>query len=114
MSQNAFAETTSQDGLTANNSVNSFNEILSGMGPIFIIIIIFYFLLIRPQQKKMRTHQGMVQNLKKGDQVVTAGGILAKIVKVDDKSDIIAAEIAKDIKVEIKRHTISEVINNKK
>ena len=114
MSQNSTLETVTQQVSAQENPVNSFSEILSSMGPIIIIILIFYFLLIRPQQKKMRAHQEMIQNLKKGDQVWTAGGVLAKVVKVDNKADTVKLEIAKDVQVEAKKHTISEVLNTKK
>ena len=55
---------------------------LGGLIPFILIFVIFYFLLIRPQQKKVKEHKNMVQNLKRGDSIVTAGGIVGKIVKV--------------------------------
>ena len=79
----------------------------SGIGqfiPLILIFIIFYFFLIRPQQKKVKEHKIMVQNLKRGDQVVTSGGIIGTVERVmdNDKAEII---ISDNVKVEIIRST---------
>ena len=79
----------------------------SGIGqfiPLILIFIIFYFFLIRPQQKKVKEHKIMVQNLKRGDQVVTSGGIIGTVerVKDNDKAEIM---ISDNVKVEIIRST---------
>lgn len=78
--------------------------------PLILIFVIFYFLLIRPQQKKAREHAAMVQALRRGDQVLTAGGIVAKVTKVGEGEEI-EAEIAKDVKVKIDRRTVSAVLS---
>jgi preprotein translocase subunit YajC len=79
----------------------------SGIGqfiPLILIFIIFYFFLIRPQQKKVKEHKIMVQNLKRGDKVVTSGGIVGTVERVmeNDKAEI---EIAENVKVEIVKST---------
>ena len=79
----------------------------SGIGqfiPLILIFIIFYFFLIRPQQKKVKEHKLMVQNLKRGDKVITSGGIIATVERVmeNDRAEI---EIAENVKVEIVRST---------
>ena len=79
----------------------------SGIGqfiPLILIFVIFYFFLIRPQQKKVKEHKQMVENLKRGDQVVTSGGIIGTIERVmeNDKAEVI---IGNDTKVEIVRST---------
>ena len=79
----------------------------SGIGqfiPLILIFVIFYFFLIRPQQKKVKEHKLMVENLKRGDQVVTSGGILGTVERVmeNDRAEII---IGDDTKVEIVRST---------
>ena len=79
----------------------------SGIGqfiPLILIFVIFYFFLIRPQQKKAKDHKLMVQNLKRGDQVVTSGGIIGTVERVmdNDKAEIM---ISDNIKVEIIRST---------
>ena len=79
--------------------------------PLFVALIaIFYFFLIRPQQKKVKEHQAMVAALRRGDQIVTQGGLIAKVVKVKDDNEI-EAEIADGVKVRIVRSTIVQVLN---
>ena len=78
--------------------------------PIILIFVIMYFLLIRPQQKKIKEHKNMVDNLRKGDQVLTQGGILGKITKVKEGEEI-EVELAKDVKVSIIRSTIVNVLS---
>ena len=79
----------------------------SGIGqfiPLILIFVIFYFFLIRPQQKKVKEHKIMVANLKRGDKVVTSGGIVGTVERVmeDDKAEI---EISENVKVEIVKST---------
>lgn len=78
--------------------------------PIILIFVIMYFLLIRPQQKKIKEHKNMVDNLRRGDQVLTQGGILGKITKVKEGEEI-EVELAKDVKVSIIRSTIVNVLS---
>jgi preprotein translocase subunit YajC len=70
-----------------------------------LIIGIFYLLVFRPQQKKMKEHQSMVNNLAKGDEVVTAGGLIGKVTKVKADSNEIEVELAKDIRVNVVQAT---------
>ena len=78
--------------------------------PIILIFVIMYFLLIRPQQKKIKEHKNMVDNLRRGDQVLTQGGIIGKITKVKEGEEI-EVELAKDIKVSVIRSTIVNVLS---
>ena len=78
--------------------------------PIILIFVIMYFLLIRPQQKKIKEHKNMVDNLRRGDQVLTQGGILGKITKVKEGEEI-EVELAKDVKVAVIRSTIVNVFS---
>jgi preprotein translocase subunit YajC len=75
--------------------------------PFALIFIVFYFLIIRPQQRRLKAHQEMIANLKKGDVVVTSGGIIGKVRSVVD--DEARLEIATNVEVRVLRHTISEV-----
>ena len=84
--------------------------VIMQMLPLILIFVVFYFLLIRPQQKKMKDHREMLGQLKRGDRVVTAGGIVATITKVKDGSDEIEAEIAPNVKVMVGRGTIGSVL----
>ena len=87
------------------------NEAFVSFLPLILIFVIFYFLLIRPQQKKMKEHKKMVDNLKRGDDIVTAGGVFAKVSRVIDENKI-EAEISNNVKVVISKPTITSVINN--
>ncbi|MWD29465.1 preprotein translocase subunit YajC [Aquicoccus sp. SCR17] len=78
--------------------------------PLILIFAIMYFLLIRPQQKKMKDHQAMVKALRRGDQVVTQGGIIGKVSKVKDDGEL-DVEIAEGVKVRVVQSTISQVIS---
>ena len=74
-----------------------------------LIIGIFYMLVFRPQQKKMKEHQNMVSNLAKGDEVVTAGGLIGKVTKIKADSNEVEVELAKDVRVNVVQATISDV-----
>ncbi|MFN2324180.1 MAG: preprotein translocase subunit YajC [Trueperaceae bacterium] len=76
--------------------------------PLILIFVIMYFLLIRPQQKKVKEHKAMVEALRRGDQVVTQGGLIGKVSKVKD-SDEIEVELADGIRVRVVRSTIAQV-----
>ena len=79
----------------------------SGIGqfiPLILIFVIFYFFLIRPQQKKVKEHKLMVENLKRGDQIVTSGGIVGTIERVMD-NDRAEISISDEVKVEVIRST---------
>jgi preprotein translocase subunit YajC len=78
--------------------------------PIILIFVIFYFLLIRPQQKRMKEHRAMVDALRRGDEVITSGGIVGKVSKVQDDGKI-EVEIAEGVKVKVIKHTITQVLN---
>ena len=78
--------------------------------PIILIFVIMYFLLIRPQQKKIKEHKNMVDNLRRGDQVLTQGGIVGKIRKIKQGEEI-EVELAKDVKVSVIRSTIVNVLS---
>ncbi len=79
----------------------------SGIGqflPLILIFVIFYFFLIRPQQKKVKEHKAMVEGLKRGDKVITSGGIIGTVERIID-NDKAEVEIAENIKVEIVKAT---------
>ncbi|KXF92205.1 preprotein translocase subunit YajC [Phaeobacter inhibens] len=78
--------------------------------PLILIFGIMYFLLIRPQQKKLKTHQAMVEALRRGDQVVTQGGIIGKVAKVKEDGEI-EVEIAEGVKIRVIKSTIAQVLN---
>ena len=75
--------------------------------PLILILGVFWFLIIRPQQKKQKEHQRMVESLRKGDKIVTNGGIFGTIVKVGD--DRLTIEIANKIQIQLERHQVSRM-----
>jgi preprotein translocase subunit YajC len=83
----------------------------SGLIPMVLIFAIMYFLMIRPQQKKMKEHKALVEALRRGDQVVTQGGIIGKISRVKDGENEVEVEIAEGVRVRIARHAITNVIS---
>ena len=87
---------------------------LQGLLPFILIFIIFYFLLIRPQQKRVKQHKLMVESLKRGNKVLTAGGILGVVTKAIDGSETVSVEISSGVTVELARQMISEVRGEEK
>jgi len=80
--------------------------------PLILIFVIFYFFLIRPQQKKVKEHKIMVENLKRGDQVITSGGIIGTVERVME-NDKLEIQISESVKVEIVKSTgIQGLLNN--
>lgn len=78
--------------------------------PLVLIFVVFYFLLIRPQQKKMKVHREMIGALKRGDRVLTSGGIIGTVVKEEGETELLV-EIAKDVRVRVARGMISDLLN---
>ncbi|MEY8831123.1 preprotein translocase subunit YajC [Sedimentitalea sp. XS_ASV28] len=78
--------------------------------PLILIFAIMYFLLIRPQQKKVKQHQAMVEAVRRGDQIITQGGLIGKVVKVKDDNEV-EVELAENVKVRVVKSTIANVIS---
>ncbi len=85
----------------------AFDYLNSLLIPTMLIIGIMYFLMIRPQQKRLKEHQAMIAALRRGDTIVTSGGIIGKVAKVEDQE--LQVEIAEGVKIKILRSTVSEV-----
>jgi preprotein translocase subunit YajC len=81
---------------------------LQSLIPLILLFGIFYFLIIRPQQQKMKAHQAMVSAVKRGDIVVTAGGLIGKVAKVKDDGEVMV-EIADNVQVRVLKSTLTEV-----
>jgi len=87
----------------------NFNDpLISTMVPLILLFGIFYFLLIRPQQQRIKAHQQLVESVKRGDTVVTAGGLVGKVAKVKDDGEVMV-EIADNVQVRVLKSTLSEV-----
>jgi preprotein translocase subunit YajC len=77
--------------------------------PFVLIFVIMYFLILRPQQRRVKEHQNMVKNVRRDDTVVTTGGIVGRVTKVADEASEIEVEIAPNVRVKVVRAMISEV-----
>ena len=78
------------------------------LGMMLLMVVLFYFMLIRPQQKKQKEHQAMLSKLAAGDEVVTAGGILGRIVEVGD--NFITIEIADNVRIKVQRYQVTTLV----
>ncbi|MBU2890862.1 MULTISPECIES: preprotein translocase subunit YajC [Celeribacter] len=78
--------------------------------PLILIFAIMYFLMIRPQQKKMKEHRAMIEAVRRGDEVVTAGGIMGKVAKVREDG-FVDVEIADGVKVKVQKATLASVVS---
>jgi len=83
-------------------------EFLFGIAPWILIFLIFYFLMIRPQQKRVKEHQANIASVKKGDEVITGGGLRGKATRVTD--DEVEVEIAQGVRVRAVKSTLSQVL----
>ncbi len=77
--------------------------------PIVLMIVIFYFLLFRPQQQRMKAHREMVENIRRGDTVVTQGGLVGRVTRVKEDGGEIEVEIAENTRVRVIKSTVAEV-----
>ncbi len=92
-------------GATASSGVASFLS----LAPLLLVFVVFYFLMIRPQQRRMKTLQASIQAVKKGDQVTTAGGIVGKVTRVEDQ--LVEVEIAPNVRVRVVKATLTDVLD---
>ena len=82
---------------------------LGGLLPLVLIFVVFYFLLIRPQQKKAKEHREMLGNVRRNDKIVTNGGLVGTVIKVSEGDDLLTVEIASGVKVQVVRSMIADV-----
>ena len=99
----AFAQ-----GLFGGGGSGDANSMIMSLLPFALIFVIMYFLILRPQQKKVKSHQEMVKNVRRGDTVVTNGGLIGKVTKVID-DDQIEIEIADDVRIRQMRQMVTDV-----
>ena len=86
---------------------------LSSLLPFLLIFVVFYFFLIRPQQKRAKEHRELVNNVKRGDKIVTSGGLLGTVSKSVEGQESVEVEIAKDVKVNVMRSMIADLRDKK-
>ncbi|MGH7832332.1 MAG: preprotein translocase subunit YajC [Candidatus Binatia bacterium] len=85
---------------------------LVSLAPLVLVFVVFYFLLIRPQQKKAKEHREMLEKIKKNDEVMTSGGIYGKVIALNE--NIITLEVAPNVRIRVNRAQISAVVKNEK
>lgn len=93
-----------QGGAAAGQGAGGFSAFI----PLILMFVIFYFLLIRPQQKKQKQHRAMIENLKKGDRIITGGGIHGRITNVDE--NVLTVEIADQVKIKLNRGNVTALL----
>ncbi|MEM8833175.1 MAG: preprotein translocase subunit YajC [Pseudomonadota bacterium] len=101
-----MVDTDSEMAVTVGQAPSAASAFAWNMGLIVVLVVMFYFLLIRPQQKRFAAHKEMVDGLKKGDKVVTAGGLVGKIEKLEGNDEAIV-NLGKDMKVTAVRSTLT-------
>jgi preprotein translocase subunit YajC len=84
-------------------------DVFMNILPFILIFIVMYFLIIRPQRAQLKKREEMIANIRRGDTVVTGGGVVAKVTKVDDTSGELEAEIAQGVKVKVVRSMVADV-----
>jgi len=87
------------------------DSFLTGILPLVLIFVVFWFLLIRPQQKRMKDHKALIAAIKKGDEVMTSGGIVGKVTKASETSPTVEVEIADNVRVQVARAQIAGIWN---
>lgn len=84
-------------------------DLLTSLLPLVLIFVVFYFLMIRPQQKRMKEHRNLIANLRRGDRVVTGGGLIGLVTRVISDTEV-QVEIAEGVRVRVVRSTITSVL----
>ncbi len=117
---NAYAETVTTDTIEVQDSESlpkAPADITSGwtsMIPMVLIFVVFYFLLIRPQEKKRKAQEQLVGGVKKGEDIITSSGIYGRVIKLDDSNNTAEIEIAPNVQIKIMKTAISDIISRKK
>ena len=86
-------------------------SMIASFMPLILIFIIFYFLLIRPQQKRAKEHKALLESIKRGDEILTGGGIIGKVIKADQTELIV--EISTKVNIKVLRSTVADVLKKK-
>ena len=114
---NAFADTdtiTLQSSESTPESPPAIESGLTSLVPMVLIFVVFYFLLIRPQEKKRRSQEALVSGVKKGEEVLTNAGIYGVVTKINDSDNTITLRIANDVEVKIQKNSIADIVSRSK
>lgn len=86
-------------------------SLLGAMLPFILMLLVIYFLLLRPQMKKQKVHQGMLKELRKGDRVLTSGGMFATVFAISDEQNKVVLKVSDDVKLEFLKSSISQKVS---
>ena len=100
----AFAQTAPAAAAADGGMMSS----ITGMLPLVLMFVVLYFVMIRPQMKRQKEHRAMVEAMAKGDEVATAGGLLGRVVDLDEQ--FLYVEVAPGVKVQLQRHAVTQVL----
>lgn len=109
---NSFSSLSALLGSTLGQAQQGSPNLFASLLPLLLIVVVMYFLMIRPQQRKQKAHQAMVSALKNGDEVVTAGGMYGTVAGIDDKKNTVYLKVSGDVKVKVERFAISRVLTD--
>ncbi len=107
-----ISEAFAQGQETAATATQDFS--ITSFVPLILIFVVFYFLIIRPQTKKYKEHQEMVNNLKTGQKVVTSGGIVGVVKDIDNKENLVEIEIANNVVIKVQKNYVAELVTKNK
>jgi preprotein translocase subunit YajC len=99
-------------GSTLGQAQTGQTNLFASLLPLLLIVVVMYFLMIRPQQRKQKAHQALVSSLKNGDEVVTAGGMYGTVAGIDDKRNTVYLKVSGDVKVKVERFAIARVLSD--
>ena len=99
-------------GTTLGQAQPGQTNLFASLLPLLLIVVVMYFLMIRPQQRKQKAHQALVSSLKNGDEVVTAGGMYGTVAGIDDKRNTVYLKVSGDVKVKVERFAIARVLSD--
>jgi preprotein translocase subunit YajC len=114
---NAFADTdtiTLQGSESAPESPPAIESSLTSLVPMVLIFVVFYFLLIRPQEKKRRSQETLVSGVKKGEEVLTNAGIYGVVTQINDSDNTITLRIANDVEIKMQKNSIADIVSRSK
>lgn len=99
-------------GVTLAQATPQQPNIFATLLPLVLIVVVMYFLMIRPQQKRQKQHQAMINSLKTGDEVVTSGGLYGTVAGTEDRKNFVYLKITNDVKVKVDRGSIARVVTD--
>ncbi|MBN2028994.1 preprotein translocase subunit YajC [bacterium] len=98
---------------TSGSGSSSGSSSMLGFLPLILIVVVMYFLMIRPQAKKQKDHRAMLEKLEKGDRVLTSGGIVGTIAGIKENEGLLIVKIAENVKIELSKNSVAQLLKKK-